>query len=307
MIYAPTAIDLTRLTSPTAIEVLSHDVLRTAFLERFAAQWEEERLLDPTLPVWDVGGLEANPVARVAGRAWSYLRLLDRQRVNDALKALLAPLARGSNLDALVARQNVERLVVRPATADTAALMESDAALLRRYLMSFDIASAGSADRYLYEAWTAWPGMLDARVNGRAVHGRRGDTDLVIIGPGGRLATEDEKAAVRGAVLAPHVRPEAVSVAVIDATRLEYRADLVIEVAPGPDAGVIQAEAVARVRSAGDARILIGGEIPAGYLPAAAYGPNVIKVRDVAPVLIEPNPYRVPVLTGVEIAVEVRL
>jgi len=307
MTYAPTAIDLTRLTSPDAIEPLSHDTLRIAFLDRFAEQWDVERALDPTLPVWDVGGLEANPVARVAGRAWSYLRLLDRQRVNDALKALLAPLASGSNLDALVARQNVQRLVVRSATADAAAVVETDAALLRRYLLSFDLASAGSADRYLYEAWTAWPEMLDARVNGRAVHGRRGDTDIVIIGPGGRLATAEEKAAVRDAVLAPHVRPEAVSVAVIDATRLEYRADLVIEVAPGPDAGVIRNEAEARVRAAGDARILIGGEIPAGYLAAAAYGPNVIKVRDNAPVLIEPHPYAMPVLTDVSIAVEVRL
>jgi phage-related baseplate assembly protein len=306
MTSAPTTVDLSRLAAPTAIEVIDPVAMKSAFLHRFLIAWDAERDRDASLPVFDVASLEANP-ASIFAKAWTYLRMMDRARVNDALRALLAPLATGSNLDALVARQNVQRLLVRPATADAAAIMETDAALLRRYLLSFDMASAGSADRYLYEAWTAWPEMIDARVNGRAVHRRRGDTDIVIIGPGGRLATAEEKAVVSAAVTAPHVRPEAVSVAVLDATRLEYAADLVIEVAPGPDATVVRDEAEKRVRDAGQARLLIGGEVPAGYLAAAAYGPNVIKVRDNAPVIIAPDPYTVPVLTEIRIHTEVRL
>ncbi len=98
------------------------------------------------------------------------MRLIDRARVNDGIKALLASLATGDNLDALVASRNIERLTVSPATADSAAVMEGDFALLRRYLLSFSAASAGSEGRYLYDAWTAWPqsadktlGLWDAR------------------------------------------------------------------------------------------------------------------------------------------------
>jgi phage-related baseplate assembly protein len=184
--------------------------------------------------------------------------------------------------------------------------METDAQLLLRYLLSFDRPAAGTADRYLFEAFSAWPAMLDARVNGFAVHGRRGDTDVVIVGPGGRLATTDEKASVQSAVLAPGVKPEAVSVAVLDAVRLEYSASLVLEVPIGPDAELVRLDAMAAVTSAAAARTVIGGEVPSGYLAGAAYRPNVIKVRDLAPIAVPPDPYTVPVLTALSITVEVR-
>lgn len=303
--YAPTAIDLSRLPAPSAIEALDFESLYDGFEDRFLFYWNALRADNPSLPEYDVVTLKSDP-AGILGEAWSYIRLLDRQRVNDALKALLAPLATGSNLDAIAASRNITRLTVISATANTAAVMESDTNLLRRYLLSFDKAAAGSRDRYLYEAWTAWPAMHDARVNGHAVHGRRGDTDVVIIGPGGRLPTEGETATVRAAVTAPHVKPEAVAVAVIPATRLEYSVAIVIEVPPGPDPSLVVAEAVARVRAAGDARMIIGGEVPAGLLSGAAYGSSVIKVRDLAPVAISPDPYTIPILTNINITAEVR-
>ena len=305
MTYAPTAIDLTRITPPDAIEALSYEALLTAFKERFLDRWAEARAKDLSLPDYDVQMLETDPAIIVA-QAWSYLRLLDRQRVNDTVKALLAPLSSGSNLDNLVARQNVQRLVVRPATADAPALMETDAALLRRYLLSFDKAAAGSRDGYLYDAWTAWPLAGDIRVNGYAVHGRRGDIDIVVSGPDGRLPTDAELTAVRVAVTQPHRQPEAVKVTVMKAKRVEYAANLVVEVTPGPDSEILRGEAIKRVREAGDVRMLIGGEVPDGYLESAGYGPNVIKVRDLSPVTVEPDPYGVPVLTTINVGVEVR-
>lgn len=304
-IYAPTSIDLSRVPLPNAIEPLSHATLLAAFMARFQEVWDTERAIDPTLPVYDNGIVETDPV-KAAGRAWNWLRLLDRQRVNDVIRSLLAPLAKGTNLDNVVARQNVQRLILVPATADTAAVMESDLSLLRRYLLSFDKAAAGSRDRYLYEAWTAWPEMLDARVNGFAVHGRRGDTDVVIIGPDGDLATVEQKASVSAAVLASHVKPEAVSVAVLDATRHEYAVDLVIEVPTGPDATLVKTEAISRVTKAAATRMMIGGEIPAGFLSGAAYGDSIIRVRDISPVVIEAEAYTVPVMVEINIVVEVR-
>lgn len=311
--YAPTAIDLSRLSAPQAIEPLSAPGLLQAYIDRFLVFWGEQRIIDPTLPAFDEQRLQTNP-AIVVGRAWSYLRLLDRQRVNDGLRALLAPLSTGDDLDALVAGRNIERLVVSPATADEAAILESDDALLRRYLLSYDLPSAGSAGRYLFDAWSAWPqsedkslGLWDARINGHAVHGRRGDTDVVVVGPFGRLPSASELSAVRAAVTDPNRAPEAVAISVMAATRLEYAVSLVLQVpSVGPSAETIRAEAEARVRQAATNRILIGGEVPEGLLSGAAYGPGVIRVRDLEPVVIEPHPYTVPVMTSLAITVEVR-
>jgi phage-related baseplate assembly protein len=240
--------------------------------------------------------------------------MLDRQRVNDAFRSLLAAYAKGTNLDAIVASRNIARLIVVPANADANAVFEGDEALLRRYLLSYDSPSAGSAGRYLYDAWTAWPqtsdkalGLWDARVNGRAVHGRRGDTDVVVIGPMGRLPTPDELDKVRASVTDPNRAPEAVAISVMPAGRTEYEVSLVLEIqAVGPSADIVRQEAEKRIIAAATSRILIGGEVPEALLSGAAFGDGVIRVRDLAPVVIQPDAYKVPVMTSLNIAVEVR-
>lgn len=311
-VYAPTAIDVSRLPAPEIIEALDFETLLAAFKTRFLAFWNAQRAIDPSLPAYDTLDLETDPAA-IVGEAWSYLRLLDRQRVNDGYRALLAPLATGANLDAIAGSRNVERLTVQAATATTPAIMESDTSLLRRYLLSYDVPAAGSAGRYLFDAWSAWPhgedgsGMLDARVNGYAVHGRRGDIDLVITGPGGRVPTTEEILTVRDAVTDINRAPEGVAITVMAAQRVEYTTSLVIEVpGNGPAPEAVRAEAEARVRAVAADRLLIGGEIPEGLLAGAAYGANVIRVRDLAPVVIAANAYRIPVMTGLTVAVEVR-
>lgn len=298
-------IDLSRLPPPVAIEDLSYEQIYQRFMGRFVEEWANARLLDGSLPQYDVQTLETDPVV-IVGQAISYLRLLDRQRVNDGIAALMAPLASNANLDNIVARQGIERLVTIPATSTTPAVLESDAQLLRRYLLSFERPSAGSSNRYLFEAWSAWPAMLDVRVNGFAVHGRRGDVDIVIAGPDGATPTQPERALVRTAVTHPSVQPEAIAVTVLAATRREYGASFVIEVPPGPDPELVRQEALKRVQGAADARMLINGEIPAGYLVGAAYGASIIAVRDLAPVTFAPDPYTIPVMTGLSVVVEVR-
>jgi len=303
---APTTIDLARVPLPDAIETIEFETLQADFISRFQAAWEAERANDSTLPAFTIAQLQANPVV-IVGQAVSYLRLLDRQRVNDVVRSVFATTARRADLDALVARQNVQRLVLVPATADAAAVMESDDALLRRYLLSFDRGSAGSAGRYLFEAWTAWPEMADARVNGFAVHGRRGDTDVVIAGPGGRAPTDVERRAVAAAVLALNVKPEAVAVAVRGADVVAYEVRLAVEIPPGPDARLVVEQVEDLVRAAAKARLLIGAEIPAGFFAGIAYGAgNVIRVRDLEPFAIDPDPYAIPVMVGLAVTATVR-
>ncbi|PIO98580.1 baseplate assembly protein [Pleomorphomonas carboxyditropha] len=298
-------IDLSRLPAPTVIEALDFETLQAAFLARFAAAWAEARAIDPTLPEWDVGTLETDPTV-IASEAWSYLRLLDRQRVNDVIKALLAPLAEGNDLDNIVARIGIERLILVAATDTTEAVMETDARLLQRYLLAFTRPAAGSADRYLYEAMTAWPSMLAGRVIGRSVHGRKGDVDIVVSGPDGRDATDEELAAVRTACTSASVKPEATSVSALRATRNVYDVTGKVTVPSGPDAEAVRLEAVARILAAGTARMTIGAEVPVSALAGAAYGTSVTRVDLTAPATdIAADPYAIPLPGTIMLTVEV--
>lgn len=298
-------IDLSRLPLPAVLEEVSHADLLTLFMSRFVEAWHAEMERDPSLPDYTVSMLETDP-ARIALRTLGGLRMLDRQRVNDAIKALLAAMARGADLDNVVARQGIARLVVVPATGEQPAVMETDAALLRRYLLSFDRPSAGSAGRYLYEAWTAAPSLSDARVNGRAIHGRVGDVDVVIAGTDGADPTPEQIEAVQAAVLRPNVKPEAVGVAVIPATRVEYRVEQRITVPVGPDAELVRAEAEARVRGVTLSRMQIGAAVPRDLIAGAAFGASVVSVVHVAPAAsIVAEAYSIPACVEIDIAVEV--
>jgi phage-related baseplate assembly protein len=303
MSSSPTVIDISRMPAPSILEVLSHADMLAAFVTRFKEFWAEARAKDPTLPDYDVQMLETDP-AIIVGQAWTYLRLLDRARVNDAVRAVLAPTAKGADLDAVVARVNIERLVLVPANPATGApaVMESDERLLYRYLLAFDRPSAGSADRYLFEAYTAVPSLHDAAVVGRAVHGRRGDTDIVIAGPDGRLPTSEEIAAVNAAVNAPNVTPEAVAVTVVPAIRATYTLSLRVFIGSGPDAGLVLQEVEKRVKDVTDERMVINGEVPPELPSGACYGPNVIRAEWNEPFAgIPSHPYTIPVCTGIEI------
>lgn len=310
--YALTAIDFTRLPAPSAIEAWTPEQLIAAGKARFLEHWAEEQAIDPSLPDFTESVLETHP-SIITLRTFAGLRGIDRQRVNDAFRALLAPLAKGSNLDQIAGSRNIERLVVTPATATSPAIMQSDASLLRDYLLSFDLPAAGSRDRYLFEAFRAWPqsadralGLWDARVNGRVVHGRPGDVDIVLAGPFGRVPTAPELAQVRAAVTAPNVKPEAVSVNVLPAVRVEYQKSLVLDVPAGPDPILVVNEARARVLAVATERTVIGGEIPTDLISGAAYGASIIAVRDETPLTILPDPYKIPVLTDLEIVAEIR-
>ena len=304
--YSPTTIDLSRLPLPAVLEVLDAEALIEAFKARFLAEWAARRAQNPSLPLYNVEQLETDPLM-VTQQAWSYLRLLDRDRVNTASQAVMAPTARGADLDNVVARANISRLTLVPAVGSVPAVMESDTALLRRYLLSFDRPSAGSRDAYLFHAWTAWPQMHDAAVIGQAIHGRRGDVDIVVSGPAGRLPTTEELALVRNAVTGPSVRPEATSVSVIAATRVTYTVDLTITVARGPDPETVRQEAIARLLAATGERVAIGGEVPAEFISGAAYGPSVLRVTRTSPAAdIPAHPYAVPVCTAIHVKIEVQ-
>jgi len=301
-------IDTSRLPAPDILEDVSAEEKHQEFIARFKAIWAARRAQNPSLPEWDVSMVEADlPV--VVSEAVAYLRTLDRIRVNDAVKAVLAPLAKGTNLDNVVANQGLMRLELVPADPATglAAVMESDEQLLRRYFLSFEKPSAGSAERYMLEAWTAVPSLHDVAVIGHAIHGRRGDVDIVLLGQGGRPPTADEIRAVHDAIHQPGVKSEATAVSVFGAILATYGIGLTAEVGRGPDPALVADEARTRVKAATDERMVIGGEVPADLPIGAAYGPNILKVRWKMPFAgVARHPYTAPVCAEVSVDYEVR-
>ena len=135
--YAPTVIDLSRQPAPKALETVDFEQLNSHFLAIFLKAFAALREKYPDIPDYTVESLKGDPVV-AGGEAYSYTRLHDLMRVNDVYQALLAPYAVGTNLDAIVATRNLERLVIIPGSGSVPAVKESDEALLKRFLLSFE-------------------------------------------------------------------------------------------------------------------------------------------------------------------------
>ena len=293
-----TQIDLSVLPPPNLIEEVDYEVIRSRY-------WDDVISKNPALTA--ARELEQSPANMILG-VQAYGEMLVRLRVNAGARAVLAPFARGADLDTVVSRNGITRLVVTPKDPTKGIekdIMESDANLLRRYLLSFDGRSAGSADRFLLEVYSALPLVHHAKVNGRAIHGRRGDVDIIVIGPDGRHLTSEEMHVVTMAVLDPAVAPEAVSVAVINAVRKPFAVDLKLSIPFGPDPVVVANDIKTKITAAMRARLQIGANVPPGFARGLAFNDNVIDVIDNAPFSMESDPMAIPVCTGVTVNYEV--
>ncbi len=129
------AVDLAVLPKPQAIEVLSHDEYVASYRNRLVAKFAEFGIS------YDVGDLETDP-AMVIGQAVQFERVTDRQRVNDAVAAVLLPTAQGTDLDNLAARYLTTRLAG-----------ENDERLRYRTMLAYEaLATTGTYGGYTYFA-----------------------------------------------------------------------------------------------------------------------------------------------------------
>lgn len=143
------AINVAALPAPDAIEDLSYEDILAAYRLRLIG-----RLNDAGVP-YDVQALETDP-AMIIGQAVQYERLLDRARVNDAVRAVLVPTSWGSNLDALGAGVGTARL---PG--------ESDDRFRIRIMLAWEaLATTGPAGAYKYFAMSASTDVHDVEVYG---------------------------------------------------------------------------------------------------------------------------------------------
>lgn len=297
---APT-LNPAHLPSPDAIEVIDQERI---FADRMA---EFQRRADAVGFPYDVGGLEFDPIV-IDQQAHAHREALMRARVNSAVRAVLPAYAQGADLDAIVARANVERIIIQAADPANGIeeIRESDQNLLVRYLTSFAVPSAGSRDGYIYHALTVYPTARDVDVVGPDGHRRPGRASVFLLGQADDPVTPDTVQIVRERLMRPNVKPLTDEVVVSAATVVPYEIELNILVPRGPAPALVAQAAREAVERAATARFAIGAYVHVNALEGAAYVANVLRVQRVAPVGgVVVGTGEAPFCTEVKINVEV--
>jgi phage-related baseplate assembly protein len=156
-------IDLASLPVPDALEVLDFETIYAARKARMIALWpvDEQAEIAATLE------LESEPLARLLQEN-SYRELVWRQRVNDAIRAVMLAFATGADLEQRAALFGLERLMITPADAahNVDEVDESDDDLRTRIqLAPMGFSVAGPADAYRSKALAVDGRLLDVRTS----------------------------------------------------------------------------------------------------------------------------------------------
>ena len=269
---AASAIDLSRLPPPDVVEALSFEQMLEAEIAR----------LTTLVPGYVVS--EADPAYKIL-EVVAFERLLDRQRINDAARAVMLPYARGADLDNLAALFHVERQVVTPADPDAippvAAVYETDERLRTRVQLALSaVSTAGPASSYRFHALSADARVLDVAVASPAA----GSVTVTVLSrEGNGAAAQDLLDAVEAALNAESVRPLGDVLTVQSATIVEYQVTAELTIGSGPDAATVLGAAQARVADyVADAR-RIGRNVPLSAIYAALHQSGVTAVDLTAP------------------------
>lgn len=230
-----TAVDLSKLPSPSIVEPLDFDTIFNAMLADLQARDASFDAL-----------VESDP-AYVILQVAAYRELTLRQRVNDAARAVMLAYAVGADLDNLAALLGVTRLQLDPGDPDKSIppTMESDADFRRRITLAPEGYSvAGPEGAYIYHALGADPGVLDASATSPSP-GKVVVTVLARDGDG--TADAALLQAVDDALSADDVRPLTDEVTVQSATVVNYAVEATIYTYSGPDAAVVIAASTQRL------------------------------------------------------------
>lgn len=260
------ALDLSRLPAPDVIETLSYEALRLAYIATFVPLIEAATGVD-----YDVDNLRTDP-AIVIGEAVSYLRLLDRGRVNDAAKAVLLPFATAADLDNLASFFGVDR-----------APGEDDASFRFRVGAAPDAYStAGTIGSYIFHAKTASP-LLVKDVGARSPTEGAVLVSILSKEPGNGAASYDLLQTVRARLNRPDIKPLTVALTVQSASIIPIDVTLTLLIPSGPDPTIIRTNAEKAVRAYAEERHAVGKIWRWKGLVAAAKVPGVEDVAQFMP------------------------
>ncbi|TDG03703.1 baseplate assembly protein [Paraburkholderia guartelaensis] len=211
-------IDLSSLPVPDALEVLDFETIYAERKAALIALWPADEQAEIAATV----ELESEPLARLLQEN-CYRELVWRQRVNDAVRAVMLAFANGNDLDQRAALFGLARLLVTPADTvnNIAAVYESNDDLrLRVQLAPQGFSVAGPAAAYESKALAVDGRLLDAT----ATRPRPGDILVTLLSREGDGTVDDDLcAAVRDALSAEDQRPMNDTVDVRSAEIVRYR------------------------------------------------------------------------------------
>lgn len=282
-------LDMSRLPPPNVIEPLDYEKLRTAYIDTFVPLIEQALGID-----YNVDGLETDP-AVIIGEAFSYLRLIDRSRVNDAARAVLLPFSRRTDLDNLASFFGVDRV---PGEDDTSLRLRLSAA-------PDAYSSAGTRGSYIYHARTASP-LLVKDVGVRSPTEGAVLVSILSMEPGNGAPSYDLLQAVRARLNRDDIKPLTVALTVQGAAITPIDVTLTLLIPPGPDPAIIRNNAEKAVRAYADERHAVGKTWRWKGLVAAAKVPGVEDVAQFLPLTdIDPGLDGAVFMNSLTIGVEV--
>ncbi|MGZ2743276.1 baseplate J/gp47 family protein [Burkholderia stagnalis] len=168
-------IDLSSLPVPDALDALDFETLHARRKAALIALWPTPEQAEIAATV----ALESEPLARLLQEN-CYRELVMRQRINDAVRAVMLAYAQGSDLDQRAALFGIQRLVVTPADPanDIPAVYEDDGALRRRIqLAPQGFSVAGPSAAYESKALAVDGRLIDAK----ATRPRPGDVLVTLL------------------------------------------------------------------------------------------------------------------------------
>lgn len=261
-----TAIDLSQIPAPDVINPLDYEAIYAEMLAK----------LREFIPDFD-DSIESDPAVRVLQVA-AWFRLLDRQRVNDAARAVMLAYAGGGDLDQLGALVGVTRLLITPADeeAGTPAVMESDEDFRYRITLAPEGYSvAGPRGAYLFYALSADGDVASAS----AISPAPTEVEVYVLSRSGDgTASPALIDTVEAALSDEDVRPLGDRLTVASAAITNYAIEADISTFAGPDSAVVMAEAQARVEAWVEANRRIGRDITRAGIIAALFAGGVQNV-----------------------------
>ncbi|QSR15623.1 baseplate J/gp47 family protein [Novosphingobium sp. KA1] len=235
-----TAVDLSRMSVPDIVEDLDFATILADCIAQMKVYMAESGLT--------FTGRNSDPATKLL-QVFTYFAQLLRQRINDAVRAVMPAYAVGADLDNIAALFGIARLTITPADTDTgtAAVMESDTEFRRRMVLAPEGYSvAGPEGAYVFHALSADSNVLDAT----AISFDPGHVIVTIMSRADDGAASQALVdAVFAYVSADTRRPLTDLVTVQSADIVRYGVDYDLATYSGPDAAVVLAASLASVEA----------------------------------------------------------
>lgn len=253
------AVNLATLAPPAIVEELSPGAIVDAMLAWLVDAAPELAGIGPSDPAYKLVEL------------FAYRELLLRQRINEAVRAVLPATATGADLDQIAALIGVAR-----------AEGEDDTSLRNRIALGPEAwSTAGPVASYLARALAAHPDVADVSVTSPAP----AEVLITVLGPGITAPSPEVLAAVAAACNADTARPVADRVTVVPATVIPVEVVGALRTAPGASVEATLANARAGLQALASDRGALGRDLPRVAIIGALMVPGVTGLTLTTPVL----------------------